>query len=129
MLTGVVALAEKAGKHIELAVVPGTDPCCGAVCRRRRNFDLRSSSRGRRPRFPRKSRPGATGTRLGATLPEPRPALLLEVYSGARKAGQYYFPDRPARASTAGAADIELVHCLWRELTEQYDFGPPVAPS
>ena len=56
LFSGVVSLAEKAGKHVELMVVPGADP-----------MKLRPS---------RARRWGRSGERL----PEPRPSLSLELF-------------------------------------------------
>jgi hypothetical protein len=71
------ALAEKAGKHVELVVVPGGDPYAAIV----RTAALIQSARIVMGLSPRLS-PAEQGQAVGKqweSLPPPRPALSLEI--------------------------------------------------
>ena len=80
MFTHVVTLAEKAGKHVELMVVPGTDPYEAVVQTAAR---LQSSRivMGLSPKLT-PSEQGAQVGRYWEQLPEPRPSLSLEIVLG-----------------------------------------------
>jgi nucleotide-binding universal stress UspA family protein len=115
LFSRVVSLAEKEGKTVELLVVPGVDP-----------FDalIQTASRLQASRL-------VTGVsarmdsdelaqRIGKSwekLPEPRHAFSLEIIS----------PDRPSIFVNLGPhpprlwpEDIDTVHGLWLELTEEF---------
>ena len=120
LLSKVVSVAEKAGKHLELLVAPARDPYCAIVL----TAQKLQSSRIVVTHSPHLS-PEEQARELGRAweeLPEPRPLLTVEVAPGAdgRRATFFLGPHAPELRP----ADVELVHHLWRELTEQYGFGP-----
>jgi hypothetical protein len=120
LLSKVVTVAEKAGKHIELLVVPAKDPYCALVHVAQK---LQSSCIVER-RSP-KVKPEDEAWQVGRAwerLPEPRPALTLEVVPGNNSEPAMFTlgPHPPQLWPT----DIDLVYRLWRELTERYGFGP-----
>jgi hypothetical protein len=109
----VVTLAEKAGKHIELIVVPGTDPYEAAV----QTAALLQSSRivmGLSPKLT----PSEQGAQVGAyweMLPEPRPSLSLEIVLENQKDVVFFnLGPHPPRL---WPEDIDLAHKLWLELS------------
>jgi len=108
----VVTLAEKAGKHVELMVVPGSDPYDAAV----RTAARLQSSRivmGLSPKLT----PAEQGAQVGAfweKLPEPRPSLSLElVFEDQKDVVFFNLGPQPPRL---WPEDIDLVHKLWLEL-------------
>jgi nucleotide-binding universal stress UspA family protein len=108
----VVTLAEKAGKHVELMVVPGNDPYDAAVQTAAR---LQSSRivMGLSPKLT----PSEQGALVGAyweKLPEPKPSLSLELVLEDQKDVVFFnLGPHPPRL---WPEDIELVHKLWLEL-------------
>jgi amino acid transporter len=118
LLSKVVSMAEKAGKHVELLVVPAKDTSCAVVLTAQK---LRSSRIVVR-QCPHVS-PEEQGRELGRAweqLPEPRPSLTVEVSPG-REGEPMMFSLGP-HSPRLWPTDIELVHRLWRELTERYGF-------
>ncbi len=115
VFTRVVTLAEKAGKHVELIVVPGVDPYEAAVQTAAR---LQSSRivMGLSPKLT----PSEQGAQVGhywEQLPEPRPALSLEiVLDNPNDAVFYNLGPHPPRL---WPEDIALAHRLWLELSEK----------
>jgi hypothetical protein len=111
----VVTLAEKAGKHVELMVVPGTDPYEAVVQTAAR---LRSSRivMGLSPKLT----PTEQGAQVGAyweKLPEPRPSLSLELVLENEKDVVFFnLGPHPPRL---WPEDIDMVHRLWLELSAQ----------
>jgi len=112
VFTKVVALAEKAGKHVELMVVPGSDPYEAVV----QTAALLQSSRivmGLSPRLT----PSEQGAKVGEyweTLPEPRPSLSLEIVLENQKDMVFFnLGPHPPRL---WPEDIDLAHRLWLEL-------------
>ncbi len=111
----VVTLAEKAGKHAELMVVPGRDPNRTLVETAQR---LRSSL----------VVMGTSGKMTAAEqaklfgdaweqLPEPRPQLSLQIYSQATGETLYFnLGPHPPRL---WPEDLDLLHRLWLELSER----------
>jgi hypothetical protein len=113
VFTRVVALAEKAGKHVELMVVPGSDPYEAVVQTAAR---LRSSRivMGLSPRLT-PSEQGAEVGRYWEQLPEPRPTLSLEVVLENQKDTVFFnLGPHPPRL---WPEDIDLAHRLWLELS------------
>jgi amino acid transporter len=113
VFTKVVNLAEKAGKHVELMVVPGTDPFAAIV----QTAQLIQSSRvvmGLSPKMD----PSEQGKVVGAqweTLPEPRPSLSLEiVLEDQSKSVFFNLGPHPPRL---WPQDVALLHQLWLELS------------
>jgi Amino acid permease len=110
----VVALAEKAGKHVELVVVPGGDPYAAIV----RTAGLIQSARIAMGLSPRLS-PAEQGQAVGKqweSLPPPRPALSLEIVQDDGQSVFYNLGPHPPRL---WPTDIDLTHQLWLQLTEQ----------
>jgi hypothetical protein len=113
VFTHVVTLAEKAGKHVELMVVPGSNPYEAVVQTAAR---LQSSRivMGLSPKLS----PSEQGAEVGyfwEQLPEPRPSLSLEiVLENSKDAVFLNLGPHPPRL---WPEDIELAHRLWLELT------------
>jgi amino acid transporter len=113
VFTHVVSLAEKAGKHVELMVVPGSDPYEAAVQTAAR---LQSSRivMGLSPKLT-PSEQGAQVGRYWEQLPEPRPSLSLEIVLENQKDVVFFnLGPHPPRL---WPEDIELAHQLWLELS------------
>jgi amino acid transporter len=113
VFTRVVALAEKAGKHVELMVVPGSDPYEAVVQTAAR---LQSSRivMGLSPKLS-TSEQGAQVGRFWEQLPEPRPAMSLEIVLENQKDVVFFnLGPHPPRL---WPEDIELAHQLWLKLT------------
>ncbi len=113
VFTKVVTLAEKAGKHVELMVVPGTDPYEAVVQTAAR---LQSSRivMGLSPKLT----PAEQGELVGRyweQLPEPRPSLSLEIVLENQKDTIFFnLGPHPPRL---WPEDIDLVHRLWLDLS------------
>ena len=109
----VVTLAEKAGKHVELMVVPGTDPYEAVV---QTAVRLKSSRivMGLSPKLT----PSEQGTLVGSyweQLPEPRPSLSLEIVLQNEKDVVFFnLGPHPPRL---WPEDVALAHKLWLELS------------
>jgi hypothetical protein len=110
----VVTLAEKAGKHVELMVVPGVDPYDAAVQTAAR---LESSRivMGLSPKLT----PSEQGAQVGyywERLPEPRPSLSLEIVLENQKDMVFFnLGPHPPRL---WPEDIDLAHRLWLKLSD-----------
>jgi amino acid transporter len=111
----VVNLAEKAGKHVELMVVPGADPYDAVVQTAAR---LQSSRivMGLSPKLT----PSEQGAQVGEyweKLPEPRPSLSLELVLENQKDVVFFnLGPHPPRL---WPEDIDLVHRLWLKLSSR----------
>jgi nucleotide-binding universal stress UspA family protein len=109
----VVNLAEKAGKHVELMVVPGADPYDAVVQTAAR---LQSSRivMGLSPKLT----PSEQGAQVGEyweKLPEPRPSLSLELVLENEKDVVFFnLGPHPPRL---WPEDIDMVHRLWLKLS------------
>ncbi|PWU01241.1 MAG: APC family permease [Terriglobia bacterium] len=113
VFTRVVALAEKAGKHVELMVVPGTDPYEAVVQTAARLHSSRIVM-GLSPKLS-ASEQGELVGRYWEKLPEPRPSLSLELVLENQKDVVFYnLGPHPPRL---WPEDIDLVHRLWLELS------------
>jgi amino acid transporter len=112
VFTRVVSLAEKAGKHVELMVVPGSDPYEAVVQTAAR---LQSSRivMGLSPKLT-PSEQGALVGRYWEHLPEPRPSLSLELVLENQKDVVFFnLGPHPPRL---WPEDIDLAHRLWLEI-------------
>jgi hypothetical protein len=113
VFTKVVNLAEKAGKHVELMVVPGSDPYAAIVA----TADRLQSSRivmGLSPKLSPAEQGAAVG-REWENLPEPRPSLSLEiVVPGEEDSIFFNLGPHPPRL---WPQDLDLLHQLWLELS------------
>jgi len=109
----VVALAEKSGKHVELMVVPGSDPYEAVVQTAAR---LQSSRivMGLSPKLT----PSEQGAQVGESwekLPEPRPSLSLEIVLENQE--DIVFFNLGPHPPRLWPEDIDLAHRLWLELS------------
>jgi amino acid transporter len=111
----VVGLAEKAGKHVELLTVPGTDPWLAIV----QTAAVLKSARlvtGLSPSLT----PAEQGRRVGAAweeLPAPRPSLSLEVVMPDPNESMYFnLGPHPPRL---WPEDVDLTHGLWLDLIDR----------
>jgi amino acid transporter len=119
-LSKVVTAAERLGKPLALLIVPGKDPCYAVV---RAAQKLQSSLlvvRHRLPLTPEEQ--GRQLRRAWERLPEPRPALTVEVSPG--KEGEPLLLSLGPHPPRLWPTDIELVHRLWSELTLRHGLGP-----
>ena len=117
LFTKVVALAEKAGKHVSLAVVPGANAWLTIVQTAHRLQSSRIVT-GLSPRFT----PPELGRRVGDAwerLPEPRPSLSLEVVP---MDGRSTFINLGPHPPRLWPEDVDLLHQLWLQMSDQY-FG------
>ena len=117
LFTKVVTVAEKAGKTVELLVVPGAD-AWHAVIQTAEKLKSARVVAGLSPKY--------DATILGKivgeaweTLPQPRPSLSLEVVLGREKSVFFNLGPHPPRL---WPEDIDLVHQLWRDLSNR-QFG------
>ena len=114
LFSKVVYLAEKAGKHVELVVVPGVDPNLAGV----QAAQLLQSARivaG----VSTKMSPAEQGRRVGEAwekLPPPKPALSLEIFDPATSQSTYF--NLGPHPPQLWPEDIDLVHNLWLEMDE-----------
>ena len=109
----VVNLAEKAGKHVELMVVLGTDPYDATVQTAAR---LQSSRivMGLSPKLT----PSEQGAQVGVyweKLPEPRPSISLELVLENQQ--DVVFVNLGPHPPRLWPEDIDLVHRLWLRLS------------
>ncbi len=112
VFTKVVTLAEKAGKHVELMVVPGSNPYAAIVA----TADRLQSSRivmGLSPKLSPAEQGAAVG-REWENLPEPRPSLSMEIVTPGEDPIFYNLGPHPPRL---WPEDLELLHQLWLELS------------
>jgi hypothetical protein len=113
VFTKVVNLAEKAGKHVELMVVPGSNPYAAIVATAQR---LQASRivMGLSPKMS-PAEQGAVVGREWENLPEPRPSLSMEiVIPGEDESIFYNLGPHPPRL---WPQDLDLLHQLWLELS------------
>jgi amino acid transporter len=109
----VVTLAEKAGKHVELMVVPGSDPY-QAVVETAARLESSRIVMGLSPKLT-PSEQGAQVGRYWERLPEPRPSLSLEIVLENQKDTVFFnLGPHPPRL---WPEDLDLVHRLWLELS------------
>jgi amino acid transporter/nucleotide-binding universal stress UspA family protein len=113
VFTRVVTLAEKAGKHVELMVVPGSDPY-EAVVQTAGRLQASRIVMGLSPLLT----PSEQGARVGdcwEKLPEPRPALSLELVLENQK--DIVFFNLGPHPPRLWPEDIDLAHRLWLEVS------------
>jgi amino acid transporter len=114
LFSKVVFLAEKAGKHVELIVVPGVDPNMAGVQTAQKLQSSRIVAG-----VSTKMSPAEQGRRVGEAwekLPEPRPTLSLEIIDPATGESTYF--NLGPHPPQLWPEDIELVHNLWLEMDE-----------
>ncbi len=115
VFSSVVHLAEKAGKHVELLVVPATDPYAAIV----RTAEQLKSSRivlGTSNRMNQWELSRIVGAEW-EKLPSPRPSLSLEMVPPDTGAKSIYVNLGP-HPPRLWPEDVERVHRLWLKLTD-----------
>ena len=114
LFTKVVSLAEKAGKHVELLAVPGAQPY-DAILQTAQRLEAARIVMGLSPKLS----PSEQGRAVGQAwegLPEPRPALSLELVNPAQPESSFInLGPHPPRL---WPEDVDLVHRLWLELSQ-----------
>ncbi len=114
VFTKVVFLAEKAGKHVELLVVPGTDPNDAMMQTAQRLQSSRIVTG-----LSLKMDPSEQGKLVGQAwerLAPPRPSVSLEIVDDDGKSVFFNLGPHPPRL---WPEDVDLVHRLWLELSER----------
>jgi hypothetical protein len=114
LFSKVVYLAEKAGKHVELLVVPGLDPNLVGVQTAAKLQSSRIVAG-----VSTKMSPAEQGRRVGEAwqkLPPPRPTLSLEIIDPTAGPSMYF--NLGPHPPQLWPEDIELVHNLWLEMDE-----------
>ena len=115
VFTRVVTLAERAGKHVELMVVPGSDPYEAVVQTAARLHSSRIVM-GLSPKLS-TAEQGAQVGRFWEQLPEPRPAMSLEIVLENQQDVVFFnLGPHPPRL---WPEDIELAHRLWLALSDK----------
>lgn len=117
LFTRVVTLAEKAGKHVELLVVPAVNPF-DAMVQAAAKLDASKLVTGRSA----KMTADELATYIGDAwerLPAPRPSFSLEVTFPGEESRYYNLGPHPPRL---WPEDLDLLHQMWLELTH-HGFG------
>ncbi|MBI4873791.1 MAG: APC family permease [Acidobacteria bacterium] len=115
LFSKVVTVAEKAGKHVELMVVPGMEAIAAVV---ETAYRLKSGTivMGRSPRLV----PAQQAMQFGAAwekLPAPRPQMSLQILDRETGRSEYYnLGPHPPRL---WPEDVEFLHRLWLDLSER----------
>jgi amino acid transporter len=112
VFTRVVTLAEKAGKHVELMVVPGANPYEALVQTAARVGSSRIVM-GLSPKQTPSEQSAEVG-RFWECLPEPRPSLSLEIVLENQK--DVIFCNLGPHPPRLWPEDVDLVHRLWLEI-------------
>jgi amino acid transporter len=117
LFSKVVSLAEKAGKPVKLLAVPGTDPNLAQVqlAQRLQSSKIVAGTSAA-------NTPDDQARLVGLaweSLPEPRPSLSFEVVLADGESVFYNLGPHPPRL---WPDDVELVHRIWLQLSEQH-FG------
>ncbi len=115
LFSRVVSVAEKAGKHVDLMVVPGMDPNAALVETAHR---LKSTVivMGGSPRLS----PAEQAKTFGDAwekLPAPRPQMSLQIID--RESGKSQFFNLGPHPPRLWPEDVEYLHRLWLELSER----------
>jgi amino acid transporter len=115
LFSRVVTVAEKAGKHVELMVVPGIDANATIVETAHR---LGSSTivMGRSPRLAPSEQAKLFGD-AWERLPAPRPQMSLQILD--RDTGKSEFFNLGPHPPRLWPEDVDYVHRLWLELSEK----------
>ena len=115
LFSKVVSLAEKAGKHVELMVVPGTDPNMAGVQTAQRLQSSRIVA-GLSTKMSPAEQGSAGGRGVGEAARAASP-LSLEIIVPETEGQSMYFNLGP-HPPQLWPEDIDLVHNLWLELDE-----------
>ena len=114
LFSRVVALAEKAGKPVELLVVAGIDPWEAMVQTAQKLQSSRIVTG-----YSTKMTPNEVGLVVGQAwekLPAPRPSISLEVVLPDEKSMYFNLGPHPPRL---WPEDVDLLHRLWLELSDE----------
>lgn len=120
LFSRVVAVAEKAGKHVELLAVPGRDRCVALT----KTAQQLGSTRTVINSSPQLSM-DEQARELGQTweqLSAPRPSLSVEIV---KPGAQPQIYSLGAHTPQLWPEDIDLVHQLWKELSNKSEIGAP----
>ncbi|MDP2999920.1 MAG: APC family permease [Bryobacterales bacterium] len=118
LFSHVVTMAEKEGKPVELVVVPALDPF-EAMVQTAANLKASRLVTGVSAGMPSDELARRIG-RAWERLPEPRPALSLEVIAPGRPSAYVNLGPHPPRL---WPEDVERAHEIWLRLTEQERYG------
>ena len=118
LFTKVVELAEKAGKHVSLMVVPTANVFDGIVQTAQRLESSRVVC-GLSNKLTADEQAKYTGD-AWERLPEPRPNLAFEVNSPETGAAEYFLGPHAPRMRKQ---DLELLHNLWLEVSADPEFA------
>ncbi|PYX19806.1 MAG: hypothetical protein DMG82_24340 [Acidobacteria bacterium] len=116
LFTKVVALAEKEGKQVRLAVVEANNLWDGIV-RAAASLQSRTVVLGKSSKLSINQQARLIGL-AWERLPQPRPRMALEIYS---HSGEKHFFYLGPHAPHLTPREIELLHNLWRELSQKLD--------
>jgi amino acid transporter len=111
----VVTVAEKAGKHVELMVVPGRDPN-GALAETAQRLNSSLVVMGVSGKMTAAEQAKLFGDAWEG-LPQPRPQLSLQICSHAT--GEAMFFNLGPHPPRLWPEDLDLLHRLWLELSER----------
>jgi nucleotide-binding universal stress UspA family protein len=115
LFSNIVALAEKAGKHVELMVVPGVDPAW-AIMETAQRLESSLIVMGLSGKFTMDEQARTFGS-AWERLDEPRPQLSLQIIDPDSGTQRFYnLGPHPPRL---WPEDVELLHRLWLDLSER----------
>jgi len=116
LFTRVVGLAEKLGKPVSLAVVPGTDPF-EAILLTATRLQSGLIVVGKSSTIS-DTEKGLMAGRAWEKLPQPRPRLNLEILDPQRESRLFHLGPHDPRLRPE---DLEMLHRLWLELSTRPD--------
>ncbi len=113
LFTRALGLAEARGKTIHLAVAPAVEKWTGILLAAQ-NLQSATIALGLSSRRPPSEEARVAGL-AWEELPEPRPELRLEIYTPEGNEEIYHLGPHAPRLTPK---EIELIHCLWLELSK-----------
>ena len=115
LFSNIVTVAEKAGKHVELMVVPGVDPAW-AIMETAQRLESSLIVMGLSGKLTMDEQAKMYGN-AWERLPEPRPQLSLQIIDPDNGVQRFFnLGPHPPRL---WPEDVELLHRLWLELSER----------
>ena len=115
LFSNIVSLAEKAGKHVELMVVPGIDPTW-AIMETAQRLQSSLIVTGLSAKMTPDEQAKAFGN-AWESLPLPRPQISVQIVDPEQNVKRYFnLGPHPPRL---WPEDVELLHRLWLELSER----------